>query len=404
MVYLLAFLLFQQRVVAFTVGLLFTTHPIQTEAVAWISGRNDVLLTFFALITIICFLKWRHSEGIKRVFSYTGFLLAYCCVLLTKESGIIVPVLIVLIDYFFRNTLPRPLGVNKKTYLPLVAISVLYMSVRMFLLGRTDFALGALDTSQTLSVIVITYAYYFKVLLFPVFQSANPVIIPPVLSVTEPVFITACMLTALLVVVTVSCWNRFWELSFIILWICVTLLPVSGIVPLTVPALEHRLYLGSVCYSMVIPLVLYRSVLSGTKGFTFSSRSLCSVFILLALVLVYSAKTATRNTIWQDEKTFWVHTLQASPSSAFAYNNLGIVYARQGNHNKAISIFKKGLSLPVTEAFSDRAATKGIRIKIYNNLGESYRALFEKQLAQEVKREEKALPRRDNPLDKPEGT
>ncbi|MDX1778447.1 MAG: tetratricopeptide repeat protein [Thermodesulfobacteriota bacterium] len=323
---------------------------------------------------------------------------------MTKESGILVPVLIGLIDYFFRNTLPRPLGVNIKTYLPLMAISVLYMSVRMVLLGRTDFTIGALDTSQTLPVIVITYAYYFKVLLFPVFQSANPVIIPPVLSVTDPAFITAFMLTALLVVVTVSCWNRFWELSFIILWICVTLLPVSGIVPLTVPALEHRLYLGSVCFSMVIPLVLYKSLLSGTKGFTLSSRSLCSAFILLALVLVYSAKTTTRNTIWQDEKTFWVHTLQASPSSAFAHNNLGIVYARQGNHDKAISIFKKGLSLPTTEAFSDRAATEGIRIKIYNNLGESYRALFEKQLAQEVKREEKALPGGGNTLDKPEGT
>ena len=116
MVYLLAFLLYKRRIVAFTAGVLFTVHPIQTEAVAWISGRNDVLLTFFSLITIISFHTWRRSEGRKRVFSYIGFLLGYCCVLLTKESGIIVPVLVVLVDYFFRNTLPRSAGVFKKAY------------------------------------------------------------------------------------------------------------------------------------------------------------------------------------------------------------------------------------------------------------------------------------------------
>jgi len=404
MVYLLAFLLFKRRILAFAVGLLFTTHPIQTEAVAWISGRNDVLLTFFALITIICFLKWRHSEGRKRVSAYTCFLLGYCCVLLTKESGIIVPVLIVLIDYFFRNTLPPTLGVNKKTYLPLMVISVLYMCVRMYLLGRSDFAIVGLDASQTLSGIILTYAYYFKLLLFPVFQSANPVIIPPVLSVKNPACITAFMLTALLVLITVSCWYRFWELSFIILWICVTLLPVSGIVPLAVPALEHRLYLGSVCFSMVIPLLLYKTVHSGAREPTLSNRSLCSVSILLALILVYSAKTVIRNTIWQDEQTFWLRTLRASPSSAFAHNNLGVIYARQGNYNKAISIFKKGLSLSPTEEFWDRGVTKDIRLKMYNNLGKSYRALFEKQLGQEVKREEKALPRGGNTGGKQEGT
>lgn len=404
MVYLLAFLLFKQRIFAFTAGLLFTSHPIQTEAVAWISGRNDVLLTFFTLITIICFIKWRRSEGKERVLTYTGFLLGYSCVLLTKESGIMVPVLIVLIDYFFRNNLPCTLGFRKKAYLPLAVISVLYICLRIYLLGRTEFAIAGLDTIQILSRVITTYVYYFKMLLFPVFQSANPLIISFVSSFTEPTFITSFMLVIMLVVVTVACWNRFWELSFFILWICVTLLPVSGIIPLTVPALEHRLYLGIVCFSMIVPLLLYKTILSATNEFSLRRRYRASLFILLALVLAYSAKTVTRNSIWQDEQTFWIHTLQDSPSSAFAYNNLGVVYARQGNHNEAIRIFKKGLALPTSEEFLNPTATRGIRQTIYNNLGESYRALFEKQPAQEVKREEKALPRGGNTLSKPEET
>ena len=401
MVYLLAFFLFKQRIFAFTAGLLFASHPIQTEAVAWISGRNDVLLTFFSLITIICFITWQQSKGRKRVFTYAGFLLGYCCVLFTKESGIIVPVLIILINYFFRNTLPLTLGVIKKAYLPLGLISVLYICIRMYLLGGGDLAIDGLATFQTFSGVIFTYAYYFKMLLFPVFQTASPVIIPPVSSVANPAFTMSLVFAALLVLLTVACWKRCWELSFCILWICVTLLPVSGIIPLMVPALEHRLYLGSVCFSMVIPLVLYKTVLPANRQLTFNNRSLCSLLIVFGLMLLYSAKTVTRNTIWKDEQTFWVHTLKESPSSPFVHNNLGVVYARQGKHNQAIRIFKQGLALPASEEVYNPAATRGIRRKIYNNLGKSYRALLEEQLAHEVKRE---LNRGRTIQGKPEGT
>ena len=102
--------------------------------------------------------------------------------------------------------------------------------------------------------------------------------------------------------------------------------------------------------------------------------------------MVYSSKTVTRNTIWRDEHTFWLHTVQDSPSSLFAHNNLGSVYARKGQHDKAIRIFKKALSLPKNEDPSRSAVTNGTRLKIYNNLGQSYQALFEKQLSHEVKK------------------
>jgi hypothetical protein len=385
MVYLLAFLLFKQKTFAWIAGLLFATHPIQTEAVAWISGRNDVLLTFFSLLTIICYLRWRMLGGTKRVIVYVGFLLSYCCVLLTKESGIILPVLIVLVDYFFRNSLPHPLGGRKKVYLPLILVSVLYIYLRMNLLGSADLGTRALEPFHTFTGVIITYAYYLKMLLFPIVQTASPSILP-IVSFKNPLCIASFFLVGSLVVVTVACWNRFRELSFTILWVFVALLPVSGIIPLTVPALEHRLYLGSVCFSMVIPLLLYKIFLPGTHESFFSRRSLCSLFILVALIMVYSSKTVTRNTIWRDEHTFWLHTVKDSPSSLFAHNNLGSVYARKGQHDKAIRIFKKALSLPKNEDPSRSAVTNGTRLKIYNNLGQSYQALLEKQLSHEVKK------------------
>jgi hypothetical protein len=387
MVYLLAFLLFKQRTFALSAGLLFATHPIQTEAVAWISGRNDVLLTFFSLLTIICWIQWRKLEGTKGVFAYVGFLLSYCCVLLTKESGIILPVLIMLVDYFSLNTFPHRLHARQKVYLPLILISVLYISVRMNLLGGADLQVRELDTRQIVSGVMVTYAYYVKMLLFPIVQTASPSILT-VSSFKNPEFITSIVLVGSLAVVTVSCWKRFRELSFIVLWFFVALLPVSGIISLPVPALEHRLYLGSVAFSMLIPLLFYRTLLPRTHESFARSSPVFSLCILVALIMFYSTKTVTRNTVWKDERTFWLHTVQYSPSSVFAHNNLGIVYAREGQHNKAIRIFKKALSLPRNQDPSRRAFANGTRWNVYNNLGKSYYAMLEKQLNAEGKRKE----------------
>jgi hypothetical protein len=254
LVYLFVFMLFKLRALSLCSGLLFATHPIQTEAVAWISGRNDVLLTFFSLLTIVLYLRWRSNlRGKERSLTYLGFLVSYCCVLLTKESGIIVLVLIMLVDYFFRTTLPHSPEGRKKVYLPLLLIAVLYFAARMSILGNTGIETRGHGFIPLFFGITSTYAYYFKMLLLPLVQSASP-LIPSVTSFKDPGSIASLFLVASLVIITALCWRRFWELSFIILWIIVALLPVSGIVPLTVPALEHRLYLASVCFSIMIPL------------------------------------------------------------------------------------------------------------------------------------------------------
>ena len=385
-VYLLAFSLFKLRTFSFITGLLFSTHPIQTEAVAWISGRNDVLLTFVSLITIICFLRWRRCRGKKQVFPYLGFLVGYCCVLLTKESGIILPLLIGLIEYCFQNNLPHQAGSSKKIYLPLILISALYICVRVNLLDSAHFEVVRSDIFLRITGAIITYAYYFKMLLFPVVQTASPSLLF-LTSFKHPAFVNEFVIVGSLIVVIVACWKRFRELSFTILWIFIALLPVTGIIPLTVPALEHRLYLGSVCFSMVIPLLFYKIIVQNSHESFFRSRYMCSLFILVVLIMVYSSKTVMRNTIWQDEHTFWLKTVQDSPSSLSAHNNLGVFYAREGQHNKAIRIFEKALSLPKNEDYLRRAVTNGTRLKIYNNLGKSYRAVLEKQFSKEMKRQ-----------------
>ncbi len=101
LVYLFIVLLFKEATLALFTSLLFTAHPVQSESVAWISGRNDMLLTLFVLISTILYLQRRYLKGIKGVLAYSGYLASYACALLTKENGVVLPLLFMLHRLFF---------------------------------------------------------------------------------------------------------------------------------------------------------------------------------------------------------------------------------------------------------------------------------------------------------------
>jgi len=362
MVYLLTFLLCRRKYLSLFSSLLFASHPIQTEAVAWISGRNDVILTFFSLLTIIVYIRWQNLTGTRRVLTFIGFLSAFGCVLLTKESGIVLLLLIILIDYFFQVAPLERLDAKRKAYLSIILVSFLYIYVRMRILGKLGIDIASIGEAfpHRFLEIFIIYAYYFKMLLFPFNQTANP-FLPYLNSIKDPIVISSFLFVSSLILITIACWEYFREISFLILWVFISLLPVSGIVSLTVPALEHRLYLGSVGFNIMTPLLLYRlSDIRINRIFFKTKWKVIASLLLICITLIYCFKTVVRNTIWRDERHFWLRTVQDSPFSVFAHNNLGLVYADDGQYSHAIEEFRKSLALNPGAA------------NVYANLGAAY--------------------------------
>lgn len=360
LVYLLVFILFKHTYLALFSSLIFATHPIQTEAVAWISGRNDVIVTFFSLLTLIFYIRWRNLKGAKKVFTFVASLLAFGCVLLTKESGVVLLLLIILVDSCFQTDVPYRIGSRRKAYLSLILISFLYIFLRVRILGGIGLGhAGEYYVRRFLEPFII-YAYYFKILFFPVHQTANP-FIPYVTSIKDPAFVSSFLFVSSLILTSAVCWRHLREISFVILWIFIALLPVSGIIPLTIPALEHRLYLGIVAYGMVMPLLLFR--ITGIKvdeAFFKRSGAIITSLILIAVISIYSIKTVTRNAVWKNENHFWLRTIEASPFSVFAHINLGNVYFKKKEYDKAIKELNQALSLNPNAS------------KAYSNLGRIY--------------------------------
>jgi len=79
-------------------SLVFASHPILNQAVAWLPGRNDSLLALFVLASFIT-LQFYFENG-KKVFLWLHFF-SFFLALFTKESAIFVPFLIILYSLWF---------------------------------------------------------------------------------------------------------------------------------------------------------------------------------------------------------------------------------------------------------------------------------------------------------------
>jgi protein O-mannosyl-transferase len=91
--------------ISLVVMLLFGLHPIRVESVIWITERKDVLYTLFLFLALLQYTKHistvRLNQLTSRHYFYT--LLFFSLSLLSKGQAVILPVLLVCIDFLKRR-------------------------------------------------------------------------------------------------------------------------------------------------------------------------------------------------------------------------------------------------------------------------------------------------------------
>ncbi|MBU0763853.1 MAG: hypothetical protein KJ607_03355, partial [Bacteroidetes bacterium] len=85
--------------IAFLSSLLMGIHPMNTESVAWVAGRGNVLYGFFYLSAFLAYLNFSDQRK-KRRYMYFLVLFLFVCSLLSKSSAVTFPVVLVLVDLY----------------------------------------------------------------------------------------------------------------------------------------------------------------------------------------------------------------------------------------------------------------------------------------------------------------
>ena len=193
--------------------------------------------------------------------------------------------------------------------------------------------------------------------------------------------------------------KKYRLISFGIVWFFLTLSVESSIIPIRDVIVEHRVYLPSIGFFLALT-AFFDQIISLQK---------VKITVIAVLVLILSVVTYQRNTAWASEESLWMDVIAKAPNNARAYASLGTVYKKRGEHDKAIELFEKSMSLGETrpevflhlgDIYFDRkdynkaivsleAALKidfsrKVRLDILNKIGRTYGKLGENEKAVEA--------------------
>ena len=345
LVYFTAYYLFRNRITAFISCLLFSVHPIFSEAVNAVSYREDLLSATFLLAAFILFVKYSQNPT-RRSFSirYPLSLLAYLLAMVSKETAIVLPFLILSYEFIFkrdpipnRQHLTRRLMVNYGGY---IVIGGFYLFLRFYLIHNPGESVEYPGNSIFVNFIMMTkvIGYYLKLLFIPAPLNADYVV-PLTFSPTDAAFIISIILliiTAILLVKKCRL-SRIWTFSTI--WFFVTLLPVLNIIPINNIMAERYLYIPGIGFTMLFGSILTHRISE------YKTYKLLRVGTIAVVCLLFIWETVNRNKIWLNEFTFSTETIRRSPGSFRIYNNLGFFYYHKGLNDAAIQAFKDSIRI-----------------------------------------------------------
>ncbi|MFQ5655283.1 MAG: tetratricopeptide repeat protein, partial [Planctomycetota bacterium] len=319
-------------------ALAFGLHPIQSESVAYISGRRDVLFAFFYLAALLVYLVRR---GRGRWGS--GLLLAglYALGLLSKEMAVSLPLAIVAVELIApRQGASRPLPPLRLLLPVLVAGGVVAALILGFQNPGGGVGRWGGSASATIWSACRVSVFYLRLLLWPaplsVDYSYNA--FPPSAGALSPITGLLSLVTiGALLALGVVAWRRGNRpLAVGIPLFFLTLLPVLQVFPHPERVAERFLYLPSLAFLLAAagasrPVARAAPVVAGAGA---------------ALILtVWGALLHERLRDWEGPYPLWKSAVEASGECARARFGLGNAAMELGRPREATASFSRAIEL-----------------------------------------------------------
>ncbi|HOV33487.1 MAG TPA: hypothetical protein PLX23_09005 [Candidatus Hydrogenedens sp.] len=318
--------------VSFWTSLVYCVHPISTEAVAYISGRADMMSTAFMLAGIIICIKYVAEENTVKEYLYLiACPLFFVMGLLSKESAYIFPILLTLVLFFI--SIDKDLQSSKKEgilkkWIPLflsIIVAIIYIVFRLTVLNFSENTATIIKTwSEKIVEVGQSFAFYIRVLFFPVRLHMEQTLenTPYWTALFGYVF-----LLALLFVVYWAWKSKNKRLFISVAWFLITWFPISGFFTLNAPQAEHWMYAPMIgfwwcIFELIHYLIQHKQLLQIDKKYLIYSINL----LLLVITTVYFFATYLRNEEWKNNETIFKSTLIYNPNTVRVRYNLAVTY------------------------------------------------------------------------------
>lgn len=363
LVYLILLSATRRRDLSFTAALIFTVHPVNTEAVAYVSGRADLLAALFSYISCLSFLALMRRLDKDRRYGAAGAaflalsLCAFAAALLTKEAACVLPLLILVCRQFGAGRPAEKAAAAGRIapYAGLALVLLVYFSARAaaHLSGSEPFSSNPYPFYSRFLTSFKVILGYIRILVFPVGLHMERVVSMEN-SFTAPGVIVPLALLCGIAAAAVLLSRKSPLIAFGTCWFLAALLPYLNWFPLNAEMAEHWLYIPSVGFYLIFALAaagLARR-LGGDSAPGAPAGYIALVLVPVALCL--SVLTIACNRDWRNEEAIFTRTAISSPGSPRAHYNLGNIYREKGRLPDAEREYRESIRLKPWDAASRR--------------------------------------------------
>lgn len=360
---------------AMAVALIWALHPLQTEAVVYVTQRTELMMAFFYLATFYCSLRYwsepslpleegrgggasnEKSNQQSRIVWLLLAVVASSAGMASKEVMVSAPLMVLL---FERTFIAGSLKEALRRSWPLCAgLAATWLWLLLLNLGapRGKSAGFSLDVSAhhwwlTQAKVLLVY---LKLVIWP-----SPLLLHyefPYFTTLAEAWIYVVPVLLLAAGVGILLWrNR--PLGFLGTFLFAILSPTLVVPIVTEMAAERRMYLPLLAFMVVLVVGGYALAQWAQKrwrGLRYVRQAVAAMSIVL--VFAFGFFSAKRLDAYNDEMRLWREVLQSQPNNCMAHNNVGRLLIQSGRFAEAI----KELQLSVAE--------KPDHFSAYNNLG-----------------------------------
>src|SRR5436190_15374351 len=334
------------------VAALFAIHPLHVESVAWVSERKDVLSAVFFMLTLAAYVRYVRATSPGRYFFVA---MIFALGLMSKPMLVTAPFVLLLLDYwplrrFDKGTQFTGGGIAswlkqrpgyqqlflEKT--PLLILSGLSCLLTIWAQDQATGSLEQLPFTWRLNNAVVSYIEYVRQTFWP----ARLAVFYPHPNNELPIWQVTLATTLLLLISAMAILLRkkrpyvftgwFWYVGMLV--------PVIGIVQIGEQGHGDRYtYLPHIGLFL---LIVWTAVDLAT---TWHLRRKYLWLVAATTIAVLSYIAAVQASFWKNSEGLWDHALSVTSNNDFAHNNLGFLYLRRGELDKAISHFETALEI-----------------------------------------------------------
>jgi protein O-mannosyl-transferase len=354
----------ERRRWALLAGLFFVLHPVTTETVDNASFREDSLVTVFTLATLILALDGRRALA----------LLCFGLGLLSKESAVMAPALLAILRLAGfpgdgrRPNEPRLPAAGRarivwtiRELVPFGVVTVAYLALR-FGPMQTPVAYARYPGGSfgaTLVGLPAIWAHDLRLVVWPwplcaeytgYFRFGR--------QPWGPVALASLFVLGYLALIGLAIRRGARAVAFGLGWFLLTLLPVSNLMPIPIPAAERFLYLP------LCGVALARAAGFGALAELGWAQARAAAAVVATGLVVFIGLTNLRHRDWRDDHTLWLATVAVNPRSCGAQSAVGG------------GLLSRGLATGDAAALREAIRREQLALSLCPDESEPYRAAF----------------------------